>query len=286
MKKIAVIGSANMDLILTVDRFPNEGETVLGKDYKNSFGGKGSNQAIAINRLGGDVSFFVRLGKDDNGEKIKQNFANENLAAEINWSGKHTGFATIINHQGNNRIMVFSGANMESSSEYESKIQHQLNDFDIILLQCEISPNLNYVVAKWAHEHGKIVVLNPAPVDKFEDRILPFVDYLIPNETESKMILAKNKDFEPSKIITTLGGHGASYNDNGQTQIIKPLTDLNVVDTTGAGDSFVGGFVYGLANEFPIDKCVRIGNITGGKSTEKLGATTGMINKFELDKFI
>ncbi|BDR57350.1 ribokinase [Xylocopilactobacillus apis] len=286
MKKIAVVGSANMDLMLTLDRFPEVGETVLGKNYQYTFGGKGANQAVAVKRLGGDVKFFARLGKDDNGQKMENNFKKENLPVVIAHSNLHSGFATIINFQQDNRIMVFSGCNMESTPEYEQQIQNQLAEFDLILLQCEIAPSLNFAVAKWGHEHGKTVILNPAPVDKFETRILPYVDYLLPNETEAALILKENQNLDLNKIITTQGSLGASYTKDNKQYLVPALHGLNVVDTTGAGDAFVGGFVYGLANDYPISKCVMCGNITGGKNTESLGATTGMIDQKTLNELL
>ena len=286
MKKVAVVGSANMDLLLTVNRFPEAGETVLGQNYQYNFGGKGSNQAIQLNRLKTPVKLFVRLGKDDNGRKIEANFNAEKLATEIAWSDLHSGFATIINFQNDNRIMVFSGSNMETNSEYEEQIQSQLDDFDLILLQCEIAPQLNMAIAKWAHEHDKKVILNPAPVDKLDLTILPYIDYLLPNETEATFILEKVFNFDPKKLITTRGKAGASYQDQGQEKIVPPLNDLKVADTTGAGDAFVAGFVYGLAHDYSIEKSIRCGNITGGKNTEQLGATPGMINEKTLKEIL
>ncbi|BDR59362.1 ribokinase [Xylocopilactobacillus apicola] len=285
MKKIAVIGSANIDLILSTDRFPAAGETVLGKDYQTTFGGKGSNQAIAINRLGGDVKFFVRLGSDNYGQQMAANFEKEKLATAISWSEMRSGFATVINFDHDNRIMVFSGCNMESTPAYEDKIIAQLNDFDLILLQCEIAPSLNFAIAKWAHNEGKTVILNPAPVDKFEPRILPFIDYLIPNDTEAALI-SKQNPAPSTKIITTKGSLGATFVENGQEHLVPSLKNLNVVDTTGAGDAFVGGFVFGLSNDYPLKKCLQIGNIVGGKNTEALGATTGLIDRATLESEI
>lgn len=285
MKKIAVVGSANRDLLLTTERFPAEGETVLGQKFQISYGGKGANQAVALNRLKAPVTFFGQLGQDEAGTALINFFQTENLAYVINWTDLATGFATVINYQQDNRIIVFSGANMANSSSYEAKLKTQLMPFDLILLQCEINPNLNLAIAQWAQQQHKTVILNPAPIDKFNPEILPAIDYLLPNETEYRA-LATAKGLSNQKVIITKGAKGASFFAKGQEQLIPALTDLKVVDTTGAGDAFVGGFVYGLAQGYPLTKCIRCGNITGGKNTEKLGATAAMIDELTLDKLL
>lgn len=285
MKKVAVVGSVNRDLILTLDRFPQQGETVLGKKFQISYGGKGANQAIALNRLKTPIKFFGQLGQDKAGKELTNFFKTENLDYDIHWTNLATGFATIINYQHDNRIMVFSGANMANSCDYENYLKTQLKPFDLILLQCEINPDLNLAIAQWAHQHNKTVILNPAPIDKFNPKILSVIDYLLPNEREYHN-LVKNNSLTNIKLVITKGAKGASFFQENQEQLVPALTNLNVIDSTGAGDAFIGGFVYGLAQDYSLTKCIRCGNIVGGKNTEMLGATSGMINQTTLNRLL
>lgn len=172
MKKICVIGSCNIDLVYTVCKMPSQGETINGEDFSENFGGKGANQAIAIAKLGGDVSFFGCVGTDSNGDKLISNFKDNNVNIEnVQKVGKTSGTAIIGVCNGNNRIVLIKGANKSVSVEYISKLESKLLQYDIIICQLEIPLETVIYISKYCKNNNKIFILNPAPARKITRRI-------------------------------------------------------------------------------------------------------------------
>lgn len=287
MKKICVIGSCNMDLFYDTDKIPKEGETVIGNSFSEDFGGKGANQAIAATKLGGDVSFIGKVGKDTYGEKLIQNFKANNVNIEhLEQADTSTGLAIIGRCNNNNRITIIPGANNEVSIEFIESIKDSVLEADILLCQLEIPMETVEYLAELCKEYGKIFVLNPAPAQKLSEKLIENCTYIIPNEIEI-LEITDDKDIDvilkkyPEKMILTNGSKGVSYCKN--SEIIKlPAVSTIVEDTTGAGDTLNGAFTYAISNDIKFEKAVEFANTAAALSVAKKGAQTGMPNLAEV----
>ena len=267
-KKILIIGSINKDLVVTAPRFPKEGETILGSNFYTGNGGKGANQACAIGKLGGDVSMLGAVGDDSFGKDlcnalISNNVNTDNLIIKNNVS---TGIAVItVTDYGANNIVVAQGANALITKD---DIKEELISlYDIIVMQLEIPLEIAEYAAYIAKKLGKIVVLNPSPAVKLSRNFLSYVDILIPNETEIDIIGGIDYAFEcgVKNIILTLGANGCDFiNKEGRKHFDAYKVD--VIDTTAAGDSFLGGIVRMIADNKSIEEAIifatKVSNIT------------------------
>ncbi|MEI0495220.1 ribokinase [Brachyspira intermedia] len=267
-KKILIIGSINKDLVVTAPRFPKEGETILGSNFYTGNGGKGANQACAIGKLGGDVSMLGAVGDDSFGKDlcnalISNNVNTDNLIIKNNVS---TGIAVItVTDYGANNIVVAQGANALITKD---DIKEELISlYDIIVMQLEILLEIAEYAAYIAKKLGKIVVLNPSPAVKLSRNFLSYVDILIPNETEIDIIGGIDYAFEcgVKNIILTLGANGCDFiNKEGRKHFDAYKVD--VIDTTAAGDSFLGGIVRMIADNKSIEEAIifatKVSNIT------------------------
>ncbi|MEI0486427.1 ribokinase [Brachyspira intermedia] len=267
-KKILIIGSINKDLVVTAPRFPKEGETILGSNFYTGNGGKGANQACAIGKLGGDVSILGAVGDDSFGKDlcnalISNNVNTDNLIIKNNVS---TGIAVItVTDYGANNIVVAQGANALITKD---DIKEELISlYDIIVMQLEIPLEIAEYAAYIAKKLGKIVVLNPSPAVKLSRNFLSYVDILIPNETEIDIIGGIDYAFEcgVKNIILTLGANGCDFiNKEGRKHFDAYKVD--VIDTTAAGDSFLGGIVRMIADNKSIEEAIifatKVSNIT------------------------
>lgn len=267
-KKILIIGSINKDLVVTAPRFPKEGETILGSNFYTGNGGKGANQACAIGKLGGDVSILGAVGDDSFGKDlcnalISNNVNTDNLIIKNNVS---TGIAVItVTDDGANNIIVAQGANALITKD---DIKEELISlYDIIVMQLEIPLEIAEYAAYIAKKLGKTVVLNPSPAVKLSRDFLSYVDILIPNETEIDIIGGIDYAFEcgVKNIILTLGANGCDFiNKEGRKHFDAYKVD--VLDTTAAGDSFLGGVVRMIADNKSIEEAIifatKVSNIT------------------------
>ncbi|AEM22967.1 ribokinase [Brachyspira intermedia PWS/A] len=267
-KKILIIGSINKDLVVTAPRFPKEGETILGSNFYTGNGGKGANQACAIGKLGGDVSILGAVGDDSFGKDlcnalISNNVNTDNLIIKNNVS---TGIAVItVTDYGANNIIVAQGANALITKD---DIKEELISlYDIIVMQLEIPLEIAEYAAYIAKKLGKTVVLNPSPSVKLSRDFLSYVDILIPNETEIDIIGGIDYAFEcgVKNIILTLGANGCDFiNKEGRKHF--DAYDVDVIDTTAAGDSFLGGVVRMIADNKSIEEAIifatKVSNIT------------------------
>ena len=267
-KKILIIGSINKDLVVTAPRFPKEGETILGSNFYTGNGGKGANQACAIGKLGGDVSILGAVGDDSFGKDlcnalISNNVNTDNLIIKNNVS---TGIAVItVTDDGANNIIVAQGANALITKD---DIKEELISlYDIIVMQLEIPLEIAEYAAYIAKKLGKTVVLNPSPAVKLSRDFLSYVDILIPNETEIDIIGGIDYAFERGvkNIILTLGANGCDFiNKEGRKHFDAYKVD--VLDTTAAGDSFLGGVVRMIADNKSIEEAIifatKVSNIT------------------------
>ncbi|WP_347292260.1 ribokinase [uncultured Brachyspira sp.] len=267
-KSILVIGSINKDLVVNTLRFPKEGETILGNNFYTTNGGKGANQACAIGKLGGDVSMLGAIGNDnfakDLSDALSSNNVNiNNLLIKDNVS---TGIAVItVTNDGANNIIVVQGANALITKDDVK--EDLISSFDIIVMQLEIPLEIAKYAASIAKKLGKTVVLNPSPAVKLDRDFLSCVDILIPNETEIDIIGGVDYVLEcgVKNIILTLGADGCELITK-QNRKHFDAYKVNVVDTTAAGDSFLGGVVRMIADDKTIEEAIefatKVSNIT------------------------
>lgn len=283
MKKIAVIGSINMDLTAQADRLPGKGETISARNLQYVPGGKGANQAVAAARLGGDVVMFGCVGSDAFADRLvdnlKQNGVDTTYIQRV--SGVSSGIAMITVAETDNSIVVVPGANHCTTPAYLNSVRDAVLMADIIILQNEIPLETVAYAVDLGYCEGKIVIYNPAPAAPMPDGTMEKVDYITPNEHEAALLFPETGDLPTllkscnGKLIVTLGKKGAAaWVEGGIRQI--PARVAAVADTTGAGDTFNGAFAYALANEYPLERALRFANIAASLSTEQAGAQSGM----------
>ncbi|NEU04773.1 ribokinase [Clostridium senegalense] len=281
--KIAVIGSANADLVTKTNKLPKPGETLIGESFFIGEGGKGLNQAVAASRIGGDVNFFGAIGKDTHGEFLLESMKKNNLKVKNIKICEQikTGIANIMLCDGENSIVIVAGANSKCNIEYIKSIKEKILECDIIVLQLEIPLDTVEFIINLAYKNNKKIILNPAPAIKLSKEIVDKVSYIIPNEHEYKVVLhtenAMEKELEkyPNKLIITNGENGVWYFD-GKEVVNIPAKKVKVIDTTGAGDTFVGTFAGAIANKFALKEAIEFGVKCSGISVTKLGAQGGM----------
>jgi len=305
MKKLCVIGSLNMDLVTTVDRFPKPGETIFGDTFKTFPGGKGANQAVALGRLGSDVLMVGKVGSDIYGTKYLEVLKNNKVRQDAVHIENEisSGVAVIqVNSKGENNIIVVPGANAEVDIKYIESKWSIIEEADIFLFQLEIPMIAVIHTMKKLKAQGKTIILDPAPAAKLPDEIFKYIDYITPNETEIEKLVEKKIESEEDLkvaaeilldkgvkvVIAKLGSKGACIIKKDEYVNI-PGFKVDAIDTTAAGDSFNAGFAFALAQEKTLKECVKFGNAVGAISTTALGAQEAMptyelVSKFMGDK--
>ncbi len=291
MTDILVIGSINVDHIVVTNHLPKLGETVIGSQFKTVPGGKGANQAIAASRLGAKVDFIGCVGADANGDFLLNNFKKNNINIEnIKILNNTTsGIASITVFNGQNSIIVIPGANNYVSRNTIDQNLDQIKNSKIVLLQLEIPIGIVEYIIDICYKNKIPVILNPAPATKLTKNIIEKVTYLTPNEHEAEYIFKTNNYHQlvstyPNKLIITLGEEGAIYNDGNKTHLI-PAYDVQVVDTTGAGDTFNGALAYSIINNKDIFESIKFANQASALKIKKMGAQSGMPTKKEMEEF-
>ncbi|ARD48896.1 ribokinase [Sporosarcina sp. P37] len=277
---ITVIGSANMDLVVGTENFPDQGETVLGNVFDTVPGGKGANQAIAAARLGSETNMVACVGSDLFGTSIVNNMQQNHVnTAGVRTEEGASGIANILLSEGDNRIIVVPGANSLLMPAHIDEVEDVIKRSKLVMLQLEIPiPTVIYTLAK-CQAIGIPVLLNPAPARGFELDMMPSISYLTPNETECEQIFGMNMtdalEKYPNRLIITLGKDGARYFD-GERHVIVEGFPTKAVDTTGAGDTFNGAFAHAIVAGMELEKAVRFANAAASLSVEKFGAQGGM----------
>lgn len=256
--QILVIGAANTDLTAYVDRIPEGGETIHGDLFTTGFGGKGANQAVAAKRAGADVALIAGLGADIFGQNTKAHLEAEGINTSGIFYGKQpSGVAHIwVDAKGENRIIIIPGANLELSEEFIENAVLKISNLSIVIAQCELPQEFAIAAFKSAKTKNAITILNPAPAVKLSPDLIELSDWIIPNQIEFQSLtnqipsgdfVAQITNFYPERnLLVTLGSDGAILRTkNGE--IIKALAPkTEVIDTTGAGDGFVGAFAAAL----------------------------------------
>ncbi len=300
--KITVIGSSNTDLVATVPRLPSPGETVMGIDFIIAPGGKGANQAVAIARIGGDVTFIAKIGTDDNGKRSLENFKKDGINTEFVFQTDEvpSGVALIfVDKNGENMLVPVPGANGRLLPDDIDKARSAIENADIIVLQLEIPLETVKHTIEIAHKANVPIVLNPAPGRKLEPDLIKMISYITPNETEAEILTdvkvidyntaeesgRKLLQFGAKTVIVTLGKRGAMVVTHNCSQLVSAY-QVNAVDATAAGDAFTGGFAYAIATGKDIISSVKFGNAVAGLTVTKMGAQPSMPTKYELEEFL
>ncbi|TMN21506.1 ribokinase [Lentibacillus cibarius] len=285
---VCIVGSINMDLTVTTDKIPQQGETVMGSEFFANPGGKGANQAVAAARMGANVHFIGAVGDDAFGEKLLTNFANEGIqtGGVETIPETATGTATIILSDNDNRIIVAPGANHCATPELAERHRSKITGSDVVLLQLEVPMETIVYTVQAAAESGVPVILNPAPYQSLPDSVLQGVHWMTPNELEAKGFAEDPLyDMIQEKLIITRGDKGASFTINGQERHV-PGYGIFVMDTTGAGDTFNGALTAEIARGTAMDEAVRMANAAAALSVTKVGAQGGMPTKQEVEAFL
>lgn len=292
MNNIVVIGSCNMDIVVTADKRPVAGETIMGNELHIAHGGKGANQAVAAARLGANVTMVGCIGNDAYGEMVRTNLEKEHINTDYLFTLPDitTGTAHITLAEGDNSIIVIAGANAKVDAAIVDKAWPAIEQADLVMVQNEIPiPTIEYIVKK-CHSLGIKVLLNPAPAAKLDAAWMELATYITPNEHELSALYPDRDTTETvvaheNQIIVTLGSKGVGYGKNGEFHIV-PSFKVEPVDTTGAGDTFNGAFGTAIVNGESLDAAIRFGNAAAALSIQKLGAQGGMPTKSEVDVFL
>ena len=280
MKRIYVVGSMSMDLVVSTDQVPSKGETVLGNTFFTTPGGKGANQAVAAARLGDHVHMVGCIGDDTLGkqilENLKHNYVNVEYVKKVEGP---SGTAHITLADNDNSIIVVPSANHKVTVSLVDSALSKANKGDIVLLQQEIPADVVAHAVHYCYEHELTSILNPAPYRDISDDILEQVTYLTPNETESENMFEGDIDQAleryPDKLIVTQGALGAVFYD-GIEQVEIQGIEREVKDTTGAGDTFNGALAVGLQKDYSLAKAIAFANVAASHSVTALGAQGGM----------
>lgn len=299
-----VIGSLNVDLVVQLDRFPLPGETLHGSDFATFLGGKGGNQAMALARLGGQPNMVGCVGDDDFGVRYREALQEAGAGTEHVpiVSGLSTGTALIeVEKGGQNRIVIVAGANAHLGTAEVDRAVAAMQPGDVVLLQLESPHDVVWYAARAAHEKGAVVILDPAPAAPVPQDVLPFVDWITPNEHEAATITGVDTARESGlkeaaaalraagvrNVVVKAGGAGAWLCTAGtpEPQLV-PGFKVPVVDTTAAGDSFNGGLAWALAAGQAPAEAVRTANAVGALAVTGMGAQTAMPTAAQVEELL
>jgi ribokinase len=299
---IVVVGSLNMDLVIRAPRIPRPGETIIGGAFHTVPGGKGANQAVAAARLGAGVSMVGRVGRDAFGGALLENLVADGIdhAFVVQDGEAASGVALIVvDDNGENSIVVSSGANMRLSLADVEAAGSVIAAADVLVMQLEVPLESVIRSAELARAQGVQVMLNPAPARPLPARLLSMVDVLVPNETEAAILAGLPVDTQVEAeraaeallgsgvgtVILTLGERGALPAGAGEGEI-HPAFDVQPVDTTAAGDAFVAGLAVALAEGKELGEAVRWANAAGGLAATQLGAQPSLPTRQSLEQLL
>ena len=297
-KKIVVVGSCNTDMVIKADRLPVPGETILGGTFFMNPGGKGANQAVAASRLGGNVTLISKTGNDVFGKQSVMLYTAENIKTDYIYSDpKHpSGVALItVDSQGENCIVVASGANAYLTPSDIDKASGEIENSDLVLMQLEIPIETVEYVAEMASKKGIKVILNPAPARALSDKLLKNLYIIIPNKSEAEILSGiKVSDIESAKqaadiisakgvdiVVITLGSQGALIKEYNEYLFVEAFK-VDALDTTAAGDTFCGAFCVGLSEERTIPDAVRLAARAAAITVTRMGAQASIPYRSEL----
>ncbi len=290
--RVIVVGSYNVDMTITTDVFPKAGETVMGNYLSYGHGGKGANQAVAAARSGAETTLLAKVGDDQYGEQAVQAMVQEriNTKAIQKATNSPTGMASItVNSQGENSIIVVSGANWELSASDVERRAHIFTEANVLLTQLETPMDSVVAAARTARENHVTVILNPAPAQILSTELLRDVDIITPNRVEAEMLsgvaISGQQSLESAAdklhsygigiVLITLGTQGVFLSHHG-TQKLIPAIKVDTIDTVGAGDVFNGVLAAHYSGVDSIEEVVSLAIIASGISVTRTGAQTAI----------
>ncbi len=296
---ISVLGSCNIDLVVTVDHLPITGETVLGSSLVHYPGGKGANQAVASSRLGAETSFYGTIGDDEAGQELLQSLRREGVGADCvkPIAGVPTGIASIwVTKNGDNAIAYVSGANRELDASYIDHVFAPLSQAKVVLLQLETPLDaIDYLLRRVEESPRRpIIILDPAPARELAEDMLRRIDILTPNESEIATLTGESgirkaclhllKKGVPN-VVCKAGGQGAFLSWAGGFQNY-PAFDVKEVDSTAAGDAFNAGLAVCISNGTPLKEAVTFANACGALATTREGAQPSLPTYREVQQLL
>ncbi len=286
MSKIVIIGSSNVDLTVRTSHIPSKGETIFGAAPQTAFGGKGANQAVAVSRLGGDMSFITKVGTDSYGNMMADNLVKEGMSADtvIRDPAAPSGVAWIcVDDNGDNSIIVMPGANCTMTKEDLAPYISIIKEADYLLMQLETPIEVVDYAASIAYENGVKVVLNPAPAQPLSDDLLSKTYLLTPNEKECRLLCGENASDDVranadallakgvKNVIVTLGEKGSLLcNISGHSEV--PAVKVNAVDTVAAGDTYNGALVVALSEGQDMVEAMKFATKASAIAVTRFGA--------------
>lgn len=301
-KKILIIGSLNMDLVVNMDRMPVIGETVLGQGLSYIPGGKGANQACAAGKLGGHAVMLGCVGQDDFGQVLRQSLTESGVdSSGIRQTAGCSGTASIyVDGSGDNSIVVIPGANQSCTTAYLKEMEEAFSECDYVLLQMEIPEESVCYAVHRAKELGKTVILNPAPApDHLPEGILSMVDYMTPNETELLKLtgqVGENLDSIEKgacklvkqgvkNVIVTMGKQGCMLVSEDSMEVF-PARAVETIDTTAAGDCFNGAFLVALSEGKHVKEAIAFANLASSIAVTRKGAQNSLPTRMEVELIV
>ncbi|WP_373229445.1 ribokinase [Cohnella sp.] len=298
MAKIIVVGSINMDVVIRVPHIPTEGETIMASSVNYYGGGKGANQAIAVGRLGGDVSMIGRIGEDDYGKILYDNLVESGIHTQgIEYDADYPSGTAYINvsDSGENNIVVYSGANSRLDPVQIQSYEYLFDEADYCLIQMEIPFETIEHVVRVCKTKGVKIILNPAPAQPLPFTVLQGLYAIIPNESELDLLCPDPSSLEEKarslfefgvdNIIVTLGSKGSMLMNEDGIQYFGAIP-VKSVDTTAAGDSFIGGLAVGLSEKKGIKEAIRFAAIVAGIAVSREGAQSSIPDRITVEDYL
>ncbi|MEE1745904.1 MULTISPECIES: ribokinase [unclassified Streptomyces] len=292
MTGIAVLGSTNMDLVAYVDRAPERGETVTGRELRTVPGGKGANQAVAAARAGGEVTMIGAVGDDEYGRELRSTLGHAGVDTDLLHTAEGpSGTAHIVvDDVGANSIVVIPGANGTVTALGPGEMA-AIAGAELLLLQLELPLSAVIEGARTAHAQGVRTILTPSPVQPLPSELLDCVDLLIPNEHEATALsgftdphaAARHLLGQVPAVVITLGAKGCLYAARGGEPVLFPAPEVTAVDTTGAGDTFVGTLAVALGERRPVPEALAWASAAAALCVQRPGASTSMPYRTEID---
>ncbi|WP_338983815.1 ribokinase [Spiroplasma endosymbiont of Othius punctulatus] len=303
MKKVLVIGSVNIDLVFTSPRLPLKGETLMGYEMNKFFGGKGANQAYALGRMNADVTMIGKVGDDEFGHGSIENLKSAGVKTQGVFVGdkQNTGMANIIvDDNGDNVILLVPGSNVEwKKGSLTSEHKKMIDECDIVVTQLEMDISFITEFIEYAHSKNKLIVLNPGPAQVLDKNLIKKCSLIVPNETElyTLMGLTYGEDINDLKVkakefvlehgvalIVTMGSHGSIYIDKNET-IEQSAYKVKAVDTTAAGDTFIGSYISEIAIGKAIKEALDFASRASSLTVSKPGAQVSIATRSDVEKF-